>query len=183
MPRVTMPVPANMTDAQRRVYESAVSGLRGNAPAPLIAWLNSPELADRAQKLGEFVRYRTELPARLSELAILMTARFWTAHYEWSVHKPEALKAGLSPLVIDEIAHRRPPRFEKDDERIVYDFVENLLNRRLIPANIYESTVVMLGERAVVELVGLLGYYALISMTINCFEIDVPEGTPIELDL
>src|SRR2546426_12540188 len=103
MPRITIPTPAEMNDEQRQVYEATVAGRRGRAPAPLLVWLQSPELANRAQKLGELVRYETTLPPRLSELAILVVARFWTAHYEWFAHKREALKAGVDPGVIDDI--------------------------------------------------------------------------------
>lgn len=181
MPRVPMPTPETMTPAQLRVYEEAVAGLRGHAPAPLIAWLNSPELASRAQKFGEFARYQTSLPRRLSELAILMTGRFWNAQYEWSVHKPEALKAGLSAGVVEDIAKHRTPQFENADEKAVYEFVQNLLERHVVTDDVYQAAMAALGSRGVVELVGILGYYALISMTICAFEIENPPGMAPEL--
>jgi len=102
--------PGEMNAAQRRVADAAASGKRGRMPAPLRAWLHSPELGDRAQRLGEFLRYDTSLGPALSEIAILVTARAWTAHYEWYAHKREALKAGVDPAVIEAIARReRPP--------------------------------------------------------------------------
>src|SRR5579862_7878312 len=104
MPRIKLPEPSEMSEAQRRVYDAAVAGRRGRAPMPLLAWLASPEFADRAQSLGEFLRYQTTLSPRLSELAILVVARFWTSHYEWFAHKKEALKAGLDEAVISDIA-------------------------------------------------------------------------------
>ena len=182
MTRIKMLTQAEMNDDQRRVYESAVAGRRGHAPAPLVAWLGSPELADRAQKLGEFVRYQTTLPPRLSELAILITARHWTAQYEWFAHKQEALKARLDPAVIDDIACRRQPRLENRDERVVYDFTVSLIETHAVRDDLYRATVDSLGERGVVELVGLLGYYTLISMTVNTFELGPPSGTAAELE-
>ena len=181
MSRIEMLKPESMSPAQRHVYDSAVAGRRGYFPAPVNVWLRSPELADRAQKLGEFARYQTSLPPRLSELAILMTARFWTAHYEWWAHKPCAMEAGLSAALIQDIAHRRPPQFENDDEETVYAFVDALLNCHKVPEDTYKATAGRLGEKAVVELIGILGYYALISMTTNCFEIEVPDGSVSEL--
>ena len=176
-----MPDLADMTEEQRRVHDETVAGRRGRVPAPLRVWLKSPELASRGQRLGEFVRYGTSLPPRLSELAILVTARHWTAHYEWYVHKKEALIAGLDAALIDDIAKRRLPRFKNDDERIVYDFAHRLHNDHLVNDELYGSALAMLGELAVVELVGLLGYYSLVSMTLNTFEIGLPEGTVSDL--
>ena len=181
MPRITLRDRADMTDEQRRVYDATLAGRRGRVPAPLVAWLASPPLAARAQTLGEFVRYETTLPPRLSELAILLVARHWTAQYEWFAHKPEALKGGLDPAVIDAIAQRRRPRFERDDERAVYEFVVMLQETKGVSDALYRTTVDLLGERRVVELVGLLGYYTLISMTLNVFEIGVPDGAATDL--
>jgi len=170
-----------MTEEQRRVYDATVAGKRGRAPAPLMAWLASPVLADRAQKLGEFARYDTTFPPRLSELAILVVARYWTAQYEWTAHKAEALKAGWDLATIDEIANRRRPQFKNADERVVYDFSLTLNQTHAIPTELYQTAIDVLGERAVVELVGILGYYTLISMTLNTFEISPPDGKPAEL--
>jgi 4-carboxymuconolactone decarboxylase len=181
MPRIKIRAPEDMTEQQRRVYNEAVAGRRGRAPAPLLAWLESPVLADRAQRLGEFVRYETSLPPRLSELAILVTARYWTAQFEWTAHKAEALKAGLDPEIIDDIANRRPPRFKNPDEPVVYDFSFGLNRMHAVPDNLYAKAVAMIGLRGVVELVGILGYYTLISMTLNTFEIE-PEGKVVELN-
>src|SRR3954469_3572012 len=111
-----------MDEAQRHVTDEAASGKRGRVPAPLRAWLHSPELGARAQKLGEFLRYDTILGPRLSELAILVTARFWTSHYEWFAHKREALRAGLEPAIVDAIAQRRTPDIPDAKGRVVYDY-------------------------------------------------------------
>jgi 4-carboxymuconolactone decarboxylase len=178
MPRIDMPNDADMTAEQRVVCDETIAGRRGHVPVPLRAWLASPEFARRAQHLGEFVRYKTSLPPRLSELAILVTARHWTAQYEWYAHKTEALKAGLDDGVIDAIAEHRPPAFRSDDERLVYDFSRRLHEDHAVDDDLYRSAVTVLGEHGVVELVGLLGYYTLVAMTLNTFEFGVPEGAP-----
>jgi 4-carboxymuconolactone decarboxylase len=182
MPRIKILTPEQMSQEQRRVYDETAAGRRGRVPAPLLAWLESPVLADRAQKLGEFLRYETSLSPRLSELAILVIARYWTAQFEWTAHKAEALKAGLDPEIIKDIAKRRPPCFRNPDEQLVYDFSVTLNHTQAIPAELYERAVATLGLRGVVELVGILGYYSLISMTLNTFEIEPPEGTAAELE-
>jgi 4-carboxymuconolactone decarboxylase len=180
MARVKIRTPEEMTEEQRRVYNDTMAGRRGRMPAPLVAWLESPVLADRAQKLGEFVRYETSLPPRLAELAILTVARCWTAQFEWTAHKAEALKAGLDPGIIDDIADRRSPRFKNADEPVIYDFSSALLQTHVVPDDLYRKAVETFGQRGVVELVGILGYYTLISMTLNTFEIQ-PEGSVPEL--
>ncbi len=181
MPRIKLPEPADMTDAQRAVYGTVVAGKRGRAPAPFLAWLANPEMADRAQKLGELVRYDTTLPPRLSELAILAVARFWSSEYEWFAHKKEALKAGLDAGIIADIAARRPPRLVNRDEQAVYDFTVALNEMRQVTDERYRAAVDAIGDRAVVELVTLIGYYTLIAMTLNVFEICVPDGVEPEL--
>jgi len=165
-----------MSEAQLRVVDDAIAGKRGTAPPPLMAWLHSPELAQRAQRLGEFVRFDTSLPPPLSELAILITARFWTSHYEWYAHKRIGLKAGIDPLVVDAIARRVEPKLADPKARAVYDFSKALHETHAVPAPVFAAAVKELGRQGVVELIGMLGYYTLISMTLNAFEIGLPEG-------
>lgn len=171
---------AAMTEEQGRVADEAASGKRGRMPAPLRAWIHSPEMGARAQKLGEFLRYDTVLGPRLSEMAILMMGRHWTAHYEWFIHKREALAAGLDPAIIDAIATRQVPAMQ-DDEAAVHAYVAALLETRQVPDAVHAQAVAAIGERGVVELVGLLGYYTLVSMTLNAFEIGLPDGEAPEL--
>lgn len=170
-----------MTEAQRVVADEAVSGKRGRMPAPLRAWIHSPELGRRAQKLGELMRYETVLGPRLSELAILVTARFWTSHYEWFAHRNEALKAGLEPEIIEAIATRSKPNFSDSKARVVYDYASQLHHVHEIPPELHAAAARELGERGIVELVGLLGYYTLVARTLNAFEVGLPEGTANEL--
>ncbi len=165
-----------MSDAQKNVADEAASGKRGRIPAPLKAWLHSPEFGSRAQRLGEFCRYDTILGPRLSELAILVTARFWTSHYEWFAHKREALKAGIEAEILDAIANRREPVLPDPKDRLVYDYASTLHRDRTMSQELHQRAVEILGERALVELVGLLGYYTLVAMTLNAFDIGLPEG-------
>src|SRR5918998_6091833 len=127
MARIELTPEAERTPEQRAVCEEAVSGLRGRIPAPMVAWLRNPELARRAQKLGELLRYQTTLEPRLSELAILVCARHWTSHYEWTVHKREGLKAGMDPEVVAAIAARRKPSLRDAREQAVHDVASTLL--------------------------------------------------------
>ncbi|HWK44426.1 MAG TPA: carboxymuconolactone decarboxylase family protein [Stellaceae bacterium] len=173
--------PAEMTPAQRSVAEEAIAGKRGRVPAPLRAWLHSPELGRHAQKLGEFLRYDTTLGPVLSELAILVTARFWTSHFEWYAHKRDALKAGVDPAIIEAIARREPPPLTDPKARVVYDYACALHETHLVPASLHTAAVQALGEQGVVELVGLLGYYTLVAMTLNAFDIGLPDGEVPEL--
>jgi 4-carboxymuconolactone decarboxylase len=174
--------PEDMTPAQRRVAEAATSGKRGRIPAPLRAWLHSPEMGDRAQSLGEFLRYDTSLGPVLSELAILVTARFWTSHYEWYAHKKAGLAAGIDPAIVTAIAARRTPVLTDPKAQVVYDYAMALHISHRVPKALNDAAMAALGEAGVVELVGLLGYYTLVSMTLNAFEIGVPEGESNELE-
>ena len=173
--------PDEMSAAQKRVTANVTAGKRGRVPAPLRAWLHSPEMGDRAQHLGEFLRYDTSLGPYLSELAILVTARFWTSHYEWYAHKRLGLAAGISPEIADAIAARRGPDLPDDKARVVYEYATTMHRDRNIPAELHGRAVALLGEPGVVELVGILGYYTLVSMTLNAFEIGLPEGETSEL--
>lgn len=176
MSRLAPPDPAQMTARQQEIHTAIASGPRGGVRGPLAQWLHRPDLADRAQMLGRYCRYDTLLAPRLSELAILVTARFWSAEFEWRIHKPIALAAGLDPATVDAIQNGAEPAFALEDEAAVYRFSSDLLSDRMVSDKVYSRTVAVLGEPAVVDLVGLLGYYGLISMSINVFEIDPPDG-------
>jgi len=176
MPRLRDLTPNEMSVPQRAVFDATVAGRRGMAPANVMTWLRSPELASRGQRLGEFLRYDTTLPPRLSELAILVVARHWTAQYEWAVHHAEATRAGVPAHAIDAIAEGRLPELETRGERAVWSFSTALLETHGVPDHVYGETVAALGEQAVVELVGVLGYYTLVAMTLNAFQVDPPPG-------
>ncbi|WP_338665253.1 carboxymuconolactone decarboxylase family protein [Pararoseomonas sp. SCSIO 73927] len=181
MARIELTPEAERTPEEREVCQEAVSGIRGRVPAPMIAWLRNPELARRGQRLGELLRYQTTLEPRLSELAILIVGRHWTAHYEWTVHKREGLKAGMDPEVVAAIAERRVPVLRDERERAIYDVSTALMATRRVPDDLYRRGVEVLGERGIVELVALLGYYTLVAMTLNVFEIGLPDAFAPEL--
>jgi 4-carboxymuconolactone decarboxylase len=178
MPRLPDIVPEELSPEQRRVYDAIKSSPRGVVQGPLRVWLNSPELADRAQALGAFCRYGTSLPPRLSELAIITTGAFWKAGFEWAVHAPIALEAGLDPDAVEAIRKGETPNFARADEAAVYTFAHELLHERKVSDATYRRAEQELGGGALVDLVGILGYYGLISMTIVAFEVPLPEGAP-----
>ncbi len=131
--RIQLPALMEMSPEQRSAYNEAVAGPRGYAPAPMNAWIQNPEFARRSQKLGECVRFQLGLPARLRELAALVTVRHWAAHYEWRIHKTEAVRQGLSAQVVEAITARRRPTFENDTDRVVYDVATSILETHAVP--------------------------------------------------
>ena len=161
---------------QQVVFDAIASGPRGIVEGPLRVWLHSPLLAERAQALGAFCRYGTRLPPRLSELAILVTGAFWRSGFEWAVHAPIALREGLSADVVEAIRKQERPQFHDEIEEAVYDFAIELHRDHRVSDGSYARLAGLLGTEAVVELVGILGYYTLISMTINAFDVPLPQG-------
>jgi len=182
MARLAMVSEAGMDADQRAACREAMEGARGKVPTPMIAWIRNAEFARRGQKLGELLRFQTTLEPRLSELAILVCGRHWTSHHEWTAHKREGLKAGLAPEVIAAIAKRRPPRLPDVRQKAVYEVSTALLSAGRIRSDLYARGVEALGERGMVELVGILGYYSLVALTLNAFELGLPEGAAPELD-
>lgn len=174
MARLDPPEKASMTAKQRDVYDTIASGPRGHVRGPLALWLHRPEFAERAQALGEYCRYNSSLEPRLSELAILVTARIWGSEFEWQAHKEIALKIGMSEKVIEAIRCNETPSFDHQDEAVVYEFAKELQSNRRVSQDLYDRAINIIGRDATVDLTGLLGYYAMISMTLNVFEIDPP---------
>nr|WP_047169031.1 hypothetical protein [Sphingomonas sp. Y57] len=174
--RPPIPDPSLLTLEQRRIRDEIVSGPRGRLDPPLATWLNSPGFADKAQALGSFCRYGTSLPLRLSELAILITGAWWQAGFEWAVHAPIAIEAGLDERVVHDLRTGKRPDFQAQDELSVYRFASELLNDRAVRDDTYREAVAILGTTGVVDLVGILGYYGLIAMTIKAFHIPAPGG-------
>lgn len=181
MPRLHAIPDAELSPEQASVCAEARSGPRGKIPAPMIAWLRNPELARRGQKLGELLRFETSLEPLLTELAILVCGRHWTSHHEWTAHKALALKTGLPPDVIADIAARRVPSLQSDRQRAVYEISLALLSDGRIGTELHERGTTQLGEQGMVELVGVLGYYCLVALTLNAFELGIPENVAPEL--
>jgi 4-carboxymuconolactone decarboxylase len=179
--RLKLLSPGEMNADQKQTYDESIAGKRGAPPPPMMAWLNSPEMARHATRLGGFLRFDTLFPAKLSEIAILVTARHWTAHYDWYAHKRLALKGGLDPDIIDDIRDRRAPKFDDPKGQMIYDVSKSLHEGHGLSKTLYQEAVAMLGERGLVEIIGLCGYYTLVSMTLNAFEFDLPAGEVSEL--
>ena len=179
--RLKLLSPGEMTPEQKQTYDESIAGKRGAPPAPMMAWLSSPEMARHATRLGEVMRFNTVFPAKLSEIAILVTARHWTAHYEWYAHKRLALKGGMDPRIIDDIRDRRTPVFDDPKGRMIYDLAKSLHAGGGATQGLYDEAVKVLTERGVVEMIGLCGYYTLVSMTLNTFEFGLPDGEVSEL--
>jgi 4-carboxymuconolactone decarboxylase len=165
-----------MTDTQRRAYDAIVAGPRGGARGPFNALLRSPELADRVQKVGEYLRFRSSVPARLNELAILVNARFWGSKLEFYAHRVLALKAGLAPAIADAVAANTRPADMKPDEALVYDFCTALHRQHVVDDALFERAVAAVGEPGVMDLIGVSGYYTLVSMVLNVAEVPLPDG-------
>jgi 4-carboxymuconolactone decarboxylase len=176
MPRITLPSPESMDAAQRAVYDRIVSGPRGRIQGPLRAVLHNAELADRWQALGALLRYGTSLPPRLSELAILVTGRACQSPFEWHAHRIEAEKAGLeAPIVEALLAQQEPPGMSPDDA-IVWRYAVELNRHNSVADATHAAALARFGEKGVVELTALVGYYTMVAMTLNCQEIPLPEG-------
>src|SRR5262249_26345395 len=168
-PRLAVVEEFRMTDAQRALLESLRAGPRGTSitpRGPFAVWMHAPALGDLAQKLGAHCRYGSGLAPRLSEFAILCTARLWRAQYEWFAHAPMAEKGGVKPKTIDDLRRGRLPKSAPKDERAIYDFIQELYKTKRVGERNYKRVKSLLGEAALVELVGILGYYSLISMTL-----------------
>ena len=181
MPRLTPPDPAAYTAEQRRVHDAIASGPRGRVRGPLAIWLHRPELAEAAQALGGYCRYGASLSPRLSSLAVLTLARLWAAEFQWYAYKPQALKAGLDPAVIESLRAGRTPDFADPTEAIVHRVITELGTVHRISDATYAEAVQVLGEGELVDLVGLAGYATLVAMTVNAFAIALPDGEAEEL--
>jgi 4-carboxymuconolactone decarboxylase len=177
-PRLPKLSPETFTAEQKGLADSIKSGPRGEfkMSGPFAIYLHSPGFGELAQKLGGHVRYKTSVPPRLSEFAILCTAQFWKAQYEWAAHAVIAAKQGVKEETIRAIQAGRPPKSAPKDEMAIYAFVKELYAKRRVSTPTYNRVKKLLGDAGTVELVGILGYYAMVSMTLNTFRAPLPEG-------
>lgn len=181
-PRLPLLNDEQLTPPQRALMEAIRSGPRGksmNPRGPFAAFIHAPAFGDLAQQLGAHCRYHTALEPRLSEFAILCTARQWRAQYEWYAHAPMAEKAGVSPKTIAELRAGRTPKSAKKDERAIYDFIQELYKTRRVSDRAYKRVRAFLNDGALVELIGILGYYVMISMTLNVFRMLPPDDAKL----
>jgi 4-carboxymuconolactone decarboxylase len=176
MPRFKPLSQHDMTLDQQRVAQAVASGPRGGLRGPFHALLRSPELADRVRHLGDYVRFESNVPPALRELAILLVARFWSAHYEWNAHRRHAATAGLDPSIADAIEVGERPTKLSPDETLVYDLVSELLRDKDISDATFAAATSRFGEQTVVELIGAAGYYSFVSLVLNANRTPVAEG-------
>jgi 4-carboxymuconolactone decarboxylase len=167
---------ATMTPRQREAYQGIVSGPRKGAAGPFNALLQSPDVADRVQRVGEYVRFQTSIPAALNEMAILITGRFWGAQYEFWAHRRLARTAGLADAIIDAIAAGRRPAAMSDDERTVYDFCTELFRDKSVSDTAFTAVRNRFGEPGVIDLIAASGYYSIVSMVLNVDRHPLPAG-------
>ena len=170
---------AALTPDQRKVYDAIASGPRGAVYGPFLALLHVPELANRIQHLGELVRYNTSLGRKLSDLAIITTARGLRCQYEWYAHSKLAAEAGVSAGAIEAIRTDKDPGFTDPKERLVHAFARELVTTRRVSDAIYETATRILGVTGTVELAGMVGYYSMLAMTLNAHDINPPAGSPL----
>lgn len=180
--------PVQLTKEQAALIKSLLAGPRGGGESvaaatkrmltggPFNAWLRSPLLGERLQKVGEYIRFNSSLPQRLNELAILVTARYWTSQYEWYAHLILALKAGLDPKIAATLAQNKRPAKMKKDEAAVYDFCTQLHQKKNVSDAVYQRAVAQFGEQGVMDLIGACGYYTAVSMTLNVARVALPAG-------
>jgi 4-carboxymuconolactone decarboxylase len=174
--RIPFPDEGVMTPEQRKVFDAVVAGPRGTLVGPLRAALHRPELADVWQQFGAMLRFGTSLPPRLSELAILVTARRWNSQLEWHVHSDMALKAGLDPRVVDTLRVAGSPQFDDEEMAAIYEFARELQMTGEVGERTYALVRNRWGALGAVELTTLIGYYTLVSMTLNAHHIPLPDG-------
>ena len=183
MGRLHLPSVDEMTPEQRSVHAEVVSGVRGRLVGPLRAVIHSPDLARRWSRLGEFLRYSTCLPKKLNELAIIVTGRRWNSQLEFLIHSEAAVLAGLDPACVEAIRLGEPPTFTDEAEAEVYEFARLLQQTGNVDAPAHAAVTARWGARGVVELTGVIGYYTMVSMTLNAHEIPIPADAKPPLSL
>jgi len=171
-----------MTPQQKTMIDHLLAGeRRGSTDGPFNVFLRSPEMGDVAQQLGAQIRFHTSLPRKLNELAIITTARYWGAQFEWTAHSRAAAQAGVSAAVIDAIANGKQPAGLQPDEEAVYNFCHELLNTKQVSDATFKATVAAVGERGAVDLIGAMGYYSLVSMALNVDRYPLANGAKPDL--
>jgi len=170
------PIPADkMTEAQKQAV-AEFTAARGTLSGPWVALLRSPEVVNRARGLSDYLRFKSVLPPRLSELVILITARQWTQQYEWNAHQALALKGGLSPAIAKAVAEGRRPEHMAEDEEVAYDFCMELHRNHSVSDATYGRALSKFGEQGIIDMIGLNGYYTLIAMVLNTARTPLPPG-------
>jgi len=175
--RLPLPDLADLDEAQQAVAKEVSAGPRGEVRGPVRVWLHSPELANRAQKLGEFLRWGTVLEPRISELVILVTARHYDCHYIWFNHVKLALKGGLDEQAVESIKNRREPHLAKADEQVAYSFTIEILRNRAVSSPTLSRARELFGERGVVEMGAIIAHYHSGAIALGLADILLPDGS------
>ena len=180
MPRLAPLDPAQLSEDERRIMEAIAKSRSstGIVGGPFAAWMRSPELCDRAQHLGDFCRFHSSLEPVHSEFAIIVTAQFWKSQYEFFAHAKIALSSGVPEAVVEAIRTGKQPTLTDPKHVAIYAFVKEYFETHRVSDATYAQAKAALTERGVVDLVGIIGYYTLVAMTLNVFEVSLPEGEP-----
>jgi 4-carboxymuconolactone decarboxylase len=165
--------PEQMSTAQRELYDR-IAGARGAVRGPFNLWLYSPELCDKVEALGKFVRFDSSIPPRLRDLAILVTARHWDSSYMWHSYSKRAAEGGIADGIIAAISERREPALADSADRAVYAYARALLHRHHVDTATFAAALETIGKVALVELTALIGNYSMVAMALNAFEVDLP---------
>lgn len=180
MPRLPELEAEKLSPEQRKIYDD-IKRMRGQVRGPFAVWLRNAELAEGALKLQDMFASRVNLERRLTQLMILVAARFASAQYAWHIHEPLALQQGIAQQIIDAIRERRTPDFTREDERLVYDLTLELNTTHSLSAGTFDRGMGLLGEQRMVELVSGVGFYSMVAMTLNAFQVAVPgDKKPLE---
>ncbi len=171
------PIPAEkLTDAQREAMKEFTAARMANVSGPFWPLLRSPEVMSRARAMGDYLRFKSSLPPRLSEFAILITARHWTQAYEWDAHHRLAIEGGLSADITAALAEGRRPDKMADDEAALYTFCTELHQNKSVSDATYARAVAAFGENGVVDIIGISGYYTMLAMMLNTARTPLPGG-------
>lgn len=168
--------PDKLTTAQKKAVEEFKAARSAELSGPFVPLLRSPEVLSRARAMGDYLRFRSVLPPRLSELVILLTARQWTQNYEWGAHEPLARRAGLSPEITRAIAEGRRPEHMADDEDVLYTLCDELRRNQSVSDATYARAVGKFGEQGVIDTLGIVGYYTMLAMVMNTARTPLPAG-------
>lgn len=164
---------------RQRELAGRIAGRRGKVRGPFQVWLHSPELCDKVEALGAFVRFESSLELRLRELNLLIAARHFDAQYSWNAHVDTAVEAGVSRQALEALAQRRAPAFDRRDEQVMYAFCSELLERHFVADETFAEAHELFGDQGVVDIVGTLGNFSMLAMCLNAFQVDLqPDREP-----
>jgi 4-carboxymuconolactone decarboxylase len=170
--RVPVIAPEAMTERQAEI-SARIAGRRGGVRGPFQVWLNSPELCDRVEALGAWLRFESSLPLRLRELSLLLAARHFDAQYSWNAHTDKAIEAGIPAAAVQAIAERGTPVFDRPEDTVFYEFCTELLENHFVTEVTFRRAQEHFGTQGVVDTVGSLGNFSMLAMLLNAFEVDL----------